>query len=188
MTSILPTKDGVDTVHDLRCFPPLYSPDIFILIVGSMPGKESLRQQQYYAHARNAFWPIMMEYLQAPQVTLSYYERCQQLLQSRIGLWDVIHTCQRETSLDADIQTSSIIPNDFSLLFDTNSSIKAICFNGRKAESVFLKYAAPNVSKLDLSIDFYCLPSTSPANASLSLQAKKDIWFSCLDSIFVPSE
>ena len=148
-----------------------------------MPGKESLQQQQYYAHARNAFWPIMMEFLNAPQVALSYSERCQQLLQNRIGLWDVIHTCQRKTSLDADIQTSSIIPNDFSLLFDKNSSIKAICFNGRKAESVFLKYAEPCVSQLGLSIDFYCLPSTSPANASLSLQEKKDIWFSCLDSI-----
>ncbi len=82
----------------IHSFEPIEDRDAEVLILGSMPGRASLMAGQYYAHARNAFWPIMAELLQF-EATAPYGVRVQALKAARIALWDVLHSCVREGSL-----------------------------------------------------------------------------------------
>ena len=43
--------------------------------------------------------------------------RVQKLKASNRALWDVLASCKRHSSLDADIDIASISPNDFEALF-----------------------------------------------------------------------
>lgn len=141
-----------------------------ILILGSMPGAESLRQQQYYAHPHNLFWALMEDLFDAKR-ELPYAERLATLRKHHIALWDVAHTCRREGSLDANI--TNVKANDFSSLFKTAPHIHTVFFNGQKAEALFRKLALPSL-KRDLRL--ITLPSTSPANASIPPNQKKAAW------------
>ncbi len=159
----------------IQSFPPISDNNARILILGSMPGKASLRAQQYYAHPRNAFWPIM-ERLFGIDAGLPYALRCSGLVEHRIALWDVLEACTRSGSLDSDIVESSIVPNDFASFFDRHGQIGAVYFNGAKAEASYLKHVLPQLSKSHSSLPNARLPSTSPANASLSFADKLEQW------------
>ena len=107
---------------------------------------------------------------------LPYEQRCLHLLESRVALWDVLKTCTRSSSLDSDIITSSIIPNDFQQFLNAHPGIRTIYFNGAKAEQVFCRYVLPTLSDDQTSILRQRLPSTSPANASVSWSEKLMQW------------
>jgi len=145
-----------------------------VLILGSMPGEESLRRQQYYAHPRNQFWPIICELL-SMDMTADYQARTLALIKHGIALWDVIGQCRRQGSLDTSIVTESIEVNDFSALLAEYDSIEYICFNGRKAENEFYKRVLPELS-LSRTIHFILLPSTSPAHACMNMADKLLKW------------
>jgi TDG/mug DNA glycosylase family protein len=140
-----------------------------------MPGKVSLAANQYYAHPRNYFWR-MMEAVFGVDANLPYEQRCQQLLESRVALWDVLKTCTRSSSLDSDIVSSSIIPNDFQHFLHAHPDIQTIYFNGAKAEQVFCSHVLPTLSDDQALIQLYRLPSTSPANASVGWTQKLQQW------------
>ena len=154
----------------VRGFPPIAAPDAEILILGSMPGIASLEAGQYYAHPRNAFWPIMGSIFDAGP-KLSYPKRLSRLISRKVAVWDVLKLCQREGSLDADIREE--VSNDFAAFFAAHPSIRRIGLNGGKAAASFRKHAARDAPG---NAQVVLLPSTSPAYAALGLEAKCTLW------------
>ena len=168
----MPAADNADSVHS---FDPISAANARILILGSMPGKASLLAGQYYAYPRNAYWRIM-ESIFGIGSDLPYQERCTQLRNCGIALWDVLKICTRTGSLDSDIVESSIITNDFEGFLSFHTEIEAIYFNGAKAEKSFVRYVVPSLPDAMAAISRVRLPSTSPANASLRFEQKLSQW------------
>lgn len=154
-------------------FPPIAAPNARILILGSMPSTASLAAEAYYAHPRNAFWPIMGRLL-GFDPAISYAERQQQLIKHRIALWDVAHRCTRPGSLDADIR--DVEANDFPAFLASHPHIAKVFFNGAKAEELFLRLVRPSLDDRWSALPCIRLPSTSPAHAALDFEAKLGVW------------
>ena len=156
-------------------FPPIADKHAERLVLGSMPGKASLRADQYYAHPRNAFWPII-DALFGIAVDLSYEQRCARVVQERLAVWDVLKTCRRASSLDSDIVPDSIEPHDFAAFFTAHPAIRVIFFNGTMAEQSFRRHVLAGLPSAAAAIPRIRLPSTSPANAAFSFEQKLDRW------------
>lgn len=157
----------------LRSFPPVAAPDAELLILGSMPGAASLAAGQYYAHPHNAFWPILAEVLGFDRAG-PYEARLAALTSARIALWDVLHSCEREGSLDARIRSGTQVANDFAAFFRRHRRIRRVVFNGAMAEQCFRRHVlARGVGE---GLEYERLPSTSPANASWSRERKVAAW------------
>ncbi len=155
----------------IGCFPPVGDSKATVLILGSMPGKESLKQNRYYAHTQNAFWKIMGELVGAhPQ--LPYAERLLKLTDAHIALWDVLASCERETSLDTHIRNEQA--NDFAAFFVQHPRVTHVFFNGSKAEQSFNKFVLGKQKLPPLT--FQRLPSTSPAHAGMRYADKLQAW------------
>jgi TDG/mug DNA glycosylase family protein len=163
---------GTTRVHS---FPPLAGPGARVLVLGSMPGVASLQAQQYYAHPRNLFWPIMGELFGAgPDKT--YEERGRILTARGVAVWDVLQSCVRPGSLDSSI--SAEVPNDFAAFFAAQPGIAHIFTNGGKAD-VSLRRSVPDLPD---GVVITRLPSTSPAHAALGFAEKCRIWAAVKDA------
>lgn len=158
-----------------KSFPPIIDASARTLILGTMPGAESLRANQYYAHPRNTFWKIMARILGFSE-NATYDEKVAALRENQIALWDVMRSCERIGSLDANIKQQSIKTNDFASLFHNNSKIMTICFNGAKARTEYVNRVLPNLSPRATDINLQRLPSTSPAMARMSFEEKLSLW------------
>ena len=138
-----------------------------------MPGDASLAAAQYYAHPRNHFWPILGALL-GFDPAMPYSKRVRAVGAARIAVWDVLQSCERPGSLDSRIVRDTMEPNDFAALFTRCHGIRRVCFNGAMAEESFRRHVLPS---LDASgLEFVRLPSTSPANASVSYARKLAAW------------
>lgn len=152
----------------IHSFGPIADDGCRILVLGTMPGEESLRKQQYYGHPRNAFWPIMAA-LCGRALPDAYEQRKAMLLKTRIALWDVCCRCERDGSLDSNISNEE--PNRIGELLSQHPLIRTIAFNGQHAARLFKRYF-PDV---DPDIRRIILPSTSPAHA-VALEKKLQAW------------
>ncbi|MFA5040619.1 MAG: DNA-deoxyinosine glycosylase [Bdellovibrionales bacterium] len=152
-------------------FPPVARADARVLILGTLPGAESLRQRQYYAKKQNSFWRIMGEIVNAPP-EMPYKKRLACLTKNGIALWDVCASAERKGSLDSNIKAERL--NDFELFFKKHKKITLICFNGQPAAKKFRRFVWPQLS--GRNFDFCILPSTSPAYAGMRYERKLARW------------
>lgn len=163
-------------------FPPLFTQSSRVLVLGSMPGTASLAANQYYAHGRNIFWPLLCDIFSVPPI-LSYADKIEFLATHHIALWDVLAQCHRPGSLDTSITQEA--PNDFAVFFQLCHDIRHVFFNGKKAETSFRTLVLPSLSPdLQSRLTLHLLPSTSPANAGSTYAEKRHAWQTlarCLD-------
>lgn len=158
----------------LHSFEPVIGRHPRVLILGSMPGVKSLQDQQYYAHPRNAFWPIMGSVFSV-QWPSDYAERVAQLKQMPIILWDVLQSCVREGSLDANIRADQLQANAIPELLQDYPSVRLIALNGNAAHNLFKRHVVGQISQPEQYI-LLRLPSTSPAYAGKSIEQKLAEW------------
>lgn len=138
-----------------------------LVLLGSFPGEASLRAQQYYAHPRNQFWPLVGTLLGEPLAPLPYRERLARLRARGLGLWDVYAACRREGSLDSAIEDAEL--NDLASLKRRAPGLVAVAHNGGES-------ARHRCHTEALGLPVWRLPSSSPANASWSFERKLAAW------------
>ncbi|MBR5581226.1 MAG: DNA-deoxyinosine glycosylase [Treponema sp.] len=175
-------------------FPPVFDSRSRILILGSFPSVRSREEGFFYGHPRNRFWQVLhlvfasWDVSPSPNVTSqdensspdtqpqAFFQAFPQTIQQRkefllnhgIALWDVAASCTVTGSSDSSI--TQVVPNDISLILST-ASIKNIYTNGQKAHQLYCKHLQPLTGRPAI-----CLPSTSPANASYSLERLVSQW------------
>ena len=155
-------------------FAPIANQNSRALILGTFPGKASRESAEYYGNPRNQFWKIIAE-LSGKKTVITNYTKKIQILQSlEIALWDMISSCETNGSLDIEIKNEQLV--DLSAFLSAFPNIELILFNGQNSA----KYA----KKLEnISVPTIILPSTSPANATISYNEKLKIWKSALETV-----
>ena len=155
------------TAPSLRGFPPVINREVECLILGSFPSEASLAASQYYAHPRNQFWRLLSDLLGEPLTELAYRRRLQRVLAHRLGIWDVLDSCDREGSGDASIRNRK--PNQFLRLHRLAPKLTTVAFNGQTAGRYAGDFAAAGFRTT-------VLPSSSPAHAGRSYEQKLAAW------------
>ena len=146
---------------------PVISRHTRLIVLGSFPGAMSLQTQQYYAHPRNQFWPILSALWSVDLVAMPYAARIAEVKARGLGLWDVYAACRREGSLDTAIEDAQL--NDLAGLRRRAPQLQAIAHNGGESAKAMRHTLA-------LGVPVLRLPSTSPANASWSFERKLAAW------------
>ena len=146
-----------------------------MLVLGTLPGEESLRRAEYYAHPRNLFWPIMFGLFGASPPT-KYEARLQFVLQRGIALWDVCGSAERLASADTTIRAE--MPNAIPELLLSHAAIRAVAFNGTGARRLHDRHFTRRPDLIYLA-----LPSTSPAHARLGFAEKLAQWIALREAL-----
>ncbi|SMC48142.1 DNA-deoxyinosine glycosylase [Novosphingobium sp. B1] len=151
------------------CFAPVADARTRVLILGSLPGEASLAAARYYANPRNQFWRLVGAVIEVDLVAQDYDQRLESLLAYHVGLWDSIGSATRAGSLDTAIR--DVAPNALANLAASLPQLHCIAFNGAKSASI----GAPQLVGAG-DFDVLRLPSSSPAHAALTFEAKLAEW------------
>lgn len=181
-TNVAPCCDGAasddgrqddDAPESKTSLPAIVGERPVLLILGSMPGEESLRRQQYYAHPQNQFWRVAGA-LFGFDPQLAYEDRLAALRGASVALWDVAHTCRRVGSSDATIV--DVVPNAIGELLVAQPSLRLVLCNGQKAHELFVNLVAAHLPASRSDLVVRRVPSTSPAHAAQSFAQKVEAW------------
>ncbi len=151
-------------VHNIE---PLYNENSKILILGSFPSVKSREEKFFYAHPQNRFWKVVAAVF-GEKVPRDIEEKKALILNHGLAVYDVIYSCEITGSADSSVK--NVVPSDLKPIID-NSQITKIFVNGRTAEKYYRKYSLKKTG-----IECVALPSTSPANASYSLERLISEW------------
>ena len=134
-----------------------------ILILGSFPSIRSREQGFYYMHPQNRFYKVLSKIFDE-DISSNIDDRKSFLSTHHIALYDVIEECNINNSDDNSIK--DVIPFDIESTLKKYPNIKIIGITGKKAQKLFDKYL---LDKVDIPVIY--LPSTSPANAKMNIDA-----------------
>ncbi len=148
-------------------FMPIYNAASEILILGSLPSVESVKRGFYYMHPENRFWKVLSRIYEEDSYHMSIEDKSLFILKHHLALYDIIYSCTIKNSSDSSI-TNPICTNIKEVLRGMNT--KKILLNGKTAYQIFIKQY-PELKEIAI-----CLPSTSSANARVSLDALTLIW------------
>ena len=150
-------------------FEAVFDDNSEILILGSVPSVKSREYGFFYMHKQNRFWKVLSKVFD-DDFTIDDIEKKKALLLShKIALYDVIESCEIIGSSDVSIRNVEPANKVIDKIIKTGK-IKLIALNGNKAGELYKKYFK------DIDIKTIYLPSTSPANAKMNVDALVKIW------------
>jgi TDG/mug DNA glycosylase family protein len=156
-----------NAAHHQQDFLPVHGESVEVLILGSFPSRQSLERKEYYGNPQNHFWRII-ETLFNIDRHLPYAVRISRLIEHRIALWDILSGCCRDGSADARIRQP--VFNDLAAFLRAHPEIRLIALNGSTAGRYYHQMT------ISTQVPVVILPSTSPANARVSLPEKVSAW------------
>ncbi|NLO08583.1 MAG: DNA-deoxyinosine glycosylase [Clostridiales bacterium] len=146
---------------------PVFNEESKILVLGTFPSVKSREGEFFYHHPQNRFWRVISSICNE-KLPETIDDKKQLLLRNRIALWDVVQSCEIIGSADSSIK--NVIANDIRPILK-QADILRIYANGGRAYQLYNRYIYKNIKR-----EIILLPSTSPANASYSLEKLIDIW------------
>lgn len=152
--------------HYTHPFESIVDSNAEVLILGSFPSFDSFENNFYYANRYNVFWKIMGEIFKVELKNTQ--DKKELMLKNHIALWDVVKSCQRDSSLDSRLKNIEL--NDIPAFLKKYPNIQKIGCNGRKSYDLLCK----NFKNINLPVVY--LTSTSPANARIKYQEKLQIY------------
>lgn len=146
---------------------PIFDERSHVLVLGTMPSPASREARMYYGNPRNRFWPVIAALFGEPVPTTND-ERRALVLRHGIALWDVLASCTIVGASDASI--ADPVPTDLPWLLE-RADIRSVFVTGTTAERLYRRYQEERVGMAARR-----LPSTSPANARMSLERLIEAW------------
>lgn len=172
---------------------PFIHEDTKLIILGTFPSVTS-RGIWYYNNSKNQFWNIISLIFNNKSILSKKNEsndnalinlRKNFLKKKKIGLWDMIESCEIKNSDDNSITNPKY--NNIVALKEKCPNLECIAFSSKKAFKYYKQYLN-SVEDIDIknwlntmtNNDKNILPSPSPANVRIKLNDKKDEWYKVL--------